>query len=157
MCWQILVRGSKATTDSLSEYCRSNIPQVNVFVPHLNEMLDATTDSHIYQVLLFLVICRFFCFLDSLIWNTIHTRDYCKGGWFQEGHVASKTCHAKRHKVSWSVTPSQSLCGHQHSLTWVHCFLYVGQVTWGITGKESVICHLAHLQLCLPSRPTFKR
>jgi cleavage and polyadenylation specificity factor subunit 2 len=46
----ILVRGSKSTTDSLAEFCRSNIQQVTVFVPRLNELLDATTDSHIYQV-----------------------------------------------------------------------------------------------------------
>jgi len=47
---QILIRGNKSTTDGLAEHCRTNIPQVSVFVPRLNELLDATTDSHIYQV-----------------------------------------------------------------------------------------------------------
>ena len=47
---QILIRGNKSTTDGLAEHCRTNIPQVSVFVPRLGELLDATTDSHIYQV-----------------------------------------------------------------------------------------------------------
>lgn len=46
----ILVRGNKTTIDRLADYCRSNVVQGKVLVPRQNEILDATTDSHIYQV-----------------------------------------------------------------------------------------------------------
>lgn len=46
----ILVRGNKTTIDRLADYCRSSVVQGKVLVPRQNEVLDATTDSHIYQV-----------------------------------------------------------------------------------------------------------
>ncbi|XP_053394070.1 cleavage and polyadenylation specificity factor subunit 2-like [Mercenaria mercenaria] len=48
----ILVHGSEEATQSLAEYCR-NTPgmiQGNVFTPNVGETVDATTESHIFQV-----------------------------------------------------------------------------------------------------------
>ena len=51
-CVQIIVHGTKEATSSLANYCRSarDIVQGRVFEPSLNEVIDATTESHIYQV-----------------------------------------------------------------------------------------------------------
>lgn len=48
----ILVHGTEEATKSLAEYCR-NTPgmiQGNVFTPKIGETVDATTESHIFQV-----------------------------------------------------------------------------------------------------------
>ncbi|XP_054716090.1 cleavage and polyadenylation specificity factor subunit 2-like [Uloborus diversus] len=46
----IIVRGPTEATESLSSYCLSGTVQGKVFTPHLLETVDATTESHIYQV-----------------------------------------------------------------------------------------------------------
>ncbi|XP_022244624.1 cleavage and polyadenylation specificity factor subunit 2-like isoform X3 [Limulus polyphemus] len=47
----ILVRGSPTAIDSLASYCQnSGLVQGKVFIPKLYEWVDATTESHIYQV-----------------------------------------------------------------------------------------------------------
>jgi cleavage and polyadenylation specificity factor subunit 2 len=49
---QILVHGSEEATQSLAEYCRNTqgMIQGNVFTPKIGETVDATTESHIFQV-----------------------------------------------------------------------------------------------------------
>ena len=51
-CAQILVHGSREAATSLANFCRNarDIVQGRVFVPRLNEIVDATTESHIFQV-----------------------------------------------------------------------------------------------------------
>lgn len=46
----IIVRGSTDATETLASYCTSGAVQGKVFTPHLLEIVDATTESHIYQV-----------------------------------------------------------------------------------------------------------
>ncbi|XP_060555652.1 cleavage and polyadenylation specificity factor subunit 2-like [Ruditapes philippinarum] len=48
----ILVHGSEEATQSLAEYCRNTqgMIQGNVFTPKIGETVDATTESHIFQV-----------------------------------------------------------------------------------------------------------
>lgn len=46
----IIVRGSTDATETLASYCTSGAVQGKVFTPHLLEVVDATTESHIYQV-----------------------------------------------------------------------------------------------------------
>ncbi|CAL1299591.1 unnamed protein product [Larinioides sclopetarius] len=46
----IIVRGPSEATEALATYCTSGAVQGKVFTPHLLEMVDATTESHIYQV-----------------------------------------------------------------------------------------------------------
>lgn len=46
----IIVRGSTDATETLASYCTSGAVQGKVFTPHLFEVVDATTESHIYQV-----------------------------------------------------------------------------------------------------------
>lgn len=47
----ILVRGSPEATQSMAAFCRSSgAVQGRVFTPRLGEVVDATTESHIYQV-----------------------------------------------------------------------------------------------------------
>ncbi|KAK2170652.1 hypothetical protein LSH36_1g04012 [Paralvinella palmiformis] len=48
----ILVRGSKEASQSLADYCRTNrdLVQGKIHIPGQNELIDATTESHIYQV-----------------------------------------------------------------------------------------------------------
>ncbi|KAI0233701.1 Cleavage and polyadenylation specificity factor subunit 2 [Lamellibrachia satsuma] len=48
----IIVHGTKEATKSLATYCRNtrDIVQGRVFEPSLNEVIDVTTESHIYQV-----------------------------------------------------------------------------------------------------------
>ncbi|XP_035223144.1 cleavage and polyadenylation specificity factor subunit 2-like, partial [Stegodyphus dumicola] len=46
----IIVRGPPEATEALAAYCVSGVVQGKVFTPHLLEMVDATTESHIYQV-----------------------------------------------------------------------------------------------------------
>ncbi|XP_072031108.1 cleavage and polyadenylation specificity factor subunit 2-like [Amphiura filiformis] len=53
----ILVHGVLEATQHMAEYCRLHLPGGKVFTPRVNEIVDATTDSHIYQVRL----------LDSLV------------------------------------------------------------------------------------------
>ena len=46
-----LVRGHTQATESLAEFCRKNKDITNsIFVPRLNETLDATNESSIFQV-----------------------------------------------------------------------------------------------------------
>ena len=47
---QILVHGELEATQNMAEFCRVNISGSKVFSPRINETVDATTDSHIYQV-----------------------------------------------------------------------------------------------------------
>lgn len=48
----ILVHGSEEATQSLAEYCRNTpgMVQGQVFTPRVGEVVDATTESHIFQV-----------------------------------------------------------------------------------------------------------
>lgn len=47
----VLVRGSRESAENLAEYCRSARDAVQgIFIPHLNEVLDATIERNIYQV-----------------------------------------------------------------------------------------------------------
>jgi len=49
----ILIHGSEASTKKLADHCRSpdsGITISNVFTPKINEVIDATRESHIYQV-----------------------------------------------------------------------------------------------------------
>ena len=50
--FQAIVRGSPAATYALAEFAKSarDVVQGQVFIPQLNEVIDATTESHIYQV-----------------------------------------------------------------------------------------------------------
>lgn len=55
MCYfcfgQILIHGDQESTDSLAEFCRTQgVVQGKVFTPKVMEIVDATTESHIYQV-----------------------------------------------------------------------------------------------------------
>lgn len=45
----IIVRGSPKNTELVAEHCRTNIGS-RVFTPAKGEIIDATTESHIYQV-----------------------------------------------------------------------------------------------------------
>lgn len=46
----ILVRGSPAATEELASFCMSSLPGSKIFTPQIGEIVDATTESHIYQV-----------------------------------------------------------------------------------------------------------
>lgn len=48
----VLIHGTEEATDSLADYCRSTagLVQGSVFTPSIGEVIDATTESHIYQV-----------------------------------------------------------------------------------------------------------
>ncbi|GAB6020668.1 cleavage and polyadenylation specificity factor subunit 2 [Chamberlinius hualienensis] len=46
----IIVRGNPEATETLANYCRQGAVQGKVFTPRLYEIVDATTESHIYQV-----------------------------------------------------------------------------------------------------------
>uniref|UniRef100_A0A2L2YDG7 Cleavage and polyadenylation specificity factor subunit 2 n=1 Tax=Parasteatoda tepidariorum TaxID=114398 RepID=A0A2L2YDG7_PARTP len=46
----IIVRGTPESTEALVNYCVSGAVPGKVFTPHLLEIVDATTESHIYQV-----------------------------------------------------------------------------------------------------------
>lgn len=47
----VLVRGCQQATEHLANYCRvNNIVSTKIFTPAKNEIVDATTESHIYQV-----------------------------------------------------------------------------------------------------------
>ena len=47
----VLVRGHPQAAQSLADYCRKNKDITNkIFVPRLNEALDATKESAIFQV-----------------------------------------------------------------------------------------------------------
>ena len=50
--FQILVHGTKKATRLLADYCQNtkDVVQSKVLVPKVNEVVDATTESHIYQV-----------------------------------------------------------------------------------------------------------
>ena len=50
--FQAIVRGSPSATYGLAEFAKSarDVVQGQVFIPQLNEVIDATTESHIYQV-----------------------------------------------------------------------------------------------------------
>lgn len=45
----IIVRGSESSTQHLANHCEQNIGS-KVFTPHRGEIIDATTETHIYQV-----------------------------------------------------------------------------------------------------------
>lgn len=45
----IVVRGSPASTKAIEEHCRVNVG-ARVFTPAKGEIVDATTETHIYQV-----------------------------------------------------------------------------------------------------------
>ena len=49
---QVLVHGTAEATDSLADFCRSTsgMVQGKVFTPKVGELVDATTESHIFQV-----------------------------------------------------------------------------------------------------------
>ena len=48
----MLVRGHKEAAESLADYCRNtrDLVQGKVYLPGVNENIDVTTESHIYQV-----------------------------------------------------------------------------------------------------------
>ncbi|XP_022083164.1 cleavage and polyadenylation specificity factor subunit 2-like [Acanthaster planci] len=46
----IIVHGSEEATQHLAEYCRLQLAGTKVFTPSINETMDATMESHIYQV-----------------------------------------------------------------------------------------------------------
>ncbi|XP_071961785.1 cleavage and polyadenylation specificity factor subunit 2-like [Antedon mediterranea] len=46
----ILVHGSREATTHLADYCRAQLPGSKVFTPEVDEVVDATMESHIYQV-----------------------------------------------------------------------------------------------------------
>ncbi|XP_071832554.1 cleavage and polyadenylation specificity factor subunit 2-like isoform X1 [Apostichopus japonicus] len=46
----VIVRGSPAATQTLAEYYRLQLSGSKVFTPGVNEVIDATLESHIYQV-----------------------------------------------------------------------------------------------------------
>ena len=46
----IITRGSKENVDALAEACARLSPETVVYKPKLGEVIDATTESHIYQV-----------------------------------------------------------------------------------------------------------
>ena len=50
--FQAIVRGSPAATYASAEFAKSSrdVVQGQVFIPQMNEIIDATTESHIYQV-----------------------------------------------------------------------------------------------------------
>ena len=50
---QVLVHGTEKATQGLVDYCRTtrDLVQGQIFTPHLNEVVDATKESHIYQVM----------------------------------------------------------------------------------------------------------
>ena len=50
--FQIVVRGNATSTVSLADYCMNtkDLVQGKVFTPRMNELVDATRESHIYQV-----------------------------------------------------------------------------------------------------------
>ena len=50
--FQIVVRGNATSTVSLADYCMNTkyLVQGKVFTPRMNELVDATRESHIYQV-----------------------------------------------------------------------------------------------------------
>lgn len=45
----ILVRGSPDATDEFASYCRIALPGTKIFTPQINEVVDATIESLIYQ------------------------------------------------------------------------------------------------------------
>lgn len=45
----ILVRGSPESTEEFASYCRIHLPGAKIFMPQMNEVVDATIESHIYQ------------------------------------------------------------------------------------------------------------
>jgi ABC-type branched-subunit amino acid transport system substrate-binding protein len=50
---QMIVHGSAAATRHLADYCRkNNVVQGKIFTPTLGEVIDATIESHIFQVTL---------------------------------------------------------------------------------------------------------
>ena len=47
----VLIRGNAASTEKLAKFCRSNLKDIQrVYTPHVHQVTDATTESHIYQV-----------------------------------------------------------------------------------------------------------
>ncbi|XP_033637127.1 cleavage and polyadenylation specificity factor subunit 2-like [Asterias rubens] len=46
----IIVHGAEEPTQHLAEYCRLQLAGTKVFTPSINETMDATMESHIYQV-----------------------------------------------------------------------------------------------------------
>lgn len=48
----IITRGNKDCVNALLETCTRLSPETVVYIPKLNEAIDATTESHIYQVCL---------------------------------------------------------------------------------------------------------
>jgi len=60
----IIVRGSPDATQSLASYCQGSAVQGRIFTPELHQCIDATTESHIYQVRL----------KDSLVSSLIFSR-----------------------------------------------------------------------------------
>jgi cleavage and polyadenylation specificity factor subunit 2 len=50
---KVIVHGSAQATRHLAEYCRHNgVVQGKIFTPTLGEVIDATIESHIFQVTL---------------------------------------------------------------------------------------------------------
>jgi cleavage and polyadenylation specificity factor subunit 2 len=48
----VLVHGNVQSTNALANYCRQNESQVKTFAPTIGELIDLTTETHIYQVTL---------------------------------------------------------------------------------------------------------
>lgn len=46
----IITRGSQEAVKTLFETCTRISPETLIYLPKLNEFIDATTESHIYQV-----------------------------------------------------------------------------------------------------------
>ncbi|XP_015781922.1 cleavage and polyadenylation specificity factor subunit 2 [Tetranychus urticae] len=46
----VLIHGSSEATQELASYCSSSLPTNKIFTPRVGEIVDATTESHIYQV-----------------------------------------------------------------------------------------------------------
>lgn len=48
---QVLIHGPEEATSSLADYCHTaNAVQGRVFCPSVGDVIDATTERHIYQV-----------------------------------------------------------------------------------------------------------
>ncbi|MCP9265235.1 Cleavage and polyadenylation specificity factor subunit 2 [Dirofilaria immitis] len=69
----IIVHGSSAATRHLAQYAQQNgIVQGKIFTPRLGEFVDATIESHIYQVTLSDAV------MSSLIFQTVNVLNLCK-------------------------------------------------------------------------------
>ena len=73
----IVTRGSEESVSILANVLRKSSPDSKVFIPHLGEVLDVTTESHIYQVKL----------KDSLVSSLVFKRGKDAELAWVDGHV----------------------------------------------------------------------